>query len=124
VTVAAQPTGPAQLCTVANGSGVVGGGIVTNVQIDCVTTEFSIGGTVSGLNGSGLVLQNNGSDSLAIAANGAFKFPTSLTNGMPYSVIVLTQPNTPTQACLALNNVGIVNGADVTTVEVSCVDSP
>ncbi len=124
VTVAAHPTGPAQACTVTNGSGVVGGAQVTSVQISCVTTEFSIGGTVSGLNGSGLVLQNNGADNLAIAANGAFKFPTSLPNGTPYDVIVVTQPNSPTQACLATNSIGIVNGADVTTVEVSCVDAP
>lgn len=125
VTVAAQPTGPAQSCTVdANGSGTVGSGPVTSVQISCVTTEFSIGGTVSGLNGSGLVLQNNGSDNLAIAANAPFKFPTSLPSGAPYNVIVVTQPNSPTQVCIANLGVGIVSGADVTTVEVSCVDAP
>ncbi len=124
VTVAVQPTGPAQTCTVANPSGNVGDGPVTNVQVSCVTTEFSVGGTVSGLNGSGLVLQNNGADDLSIAANGPFKFPTSLPNGTPYSVIVSTQPNTPTQACVATNSVGIVNGADVTSIQVDCVDAP
>lgn len=124
VTIAAQPTGPAQSCSVANGSGAVGGAPVTSVQINCVTTEFSIGGTVSGLNGSGLVLQNNGSDSLAIGSNSPFKFPTSLPDGAPYSVIVVTQPNSPTQVCIANAGVGIVSGADVTTVEVSCVDAP
>ncbi len=125
VTIAAQPTGPAQSCTVvANGSGTVGGGPVTSVQITCVTTEFSIGGTVSGLNGSGLVLQNNGSDNLAIAANMPFKFPTSLPSGAPYNVIVVTQPNSPTQVCIANAGVGIVGNTDVETVEVSCVDAP
>lgn len=124
VTVAVQPSGPAQSCTAANATGVVGGAPVTSVQISCVTTEFSIGGTVSGLNGSGLVLQNNGADNLSIAANGPFKFPTSLPNGASYSVVVSTQPNTPTQACLATNSAGTVSGADVTNVEVVCVDSP
>jgi hypothetical protein len=125
VTVAAHPTGPAQLCTViANPSGTIGGENVTNVAVDCVTTEFSIGGTVTGLHGSGLQLQNNGGEVLSIAADGAFKFPTSLPNGTAYSVIVVTQPNTPTQACLATNNVGIVSGADVSTIVVDCVDSP
>jgi hypothetical protein len=123
-TVAAQPTGPAQSCSVANGSGSVGGAPVTSIQVSCVTTEFSIGGTVSGLNGPGLVLQNNGSDNLAIASNGPFKFPTSLPNGAPYNVIVVTQPNSPTQVCIAILGVGIVAGADVTTVDVSCVDAP
>ena len=61
---------------------------------------------------------------LSIAADGPFKFPTSLPNGTAYNVIVVTQPNTPTQACLATNSVGIVSGADVTTIVVDCVDSP
>jgi large repetitive protein len=126
VTVATQPTGPAQSCSVANGSGTVGGAPVTSVQISCVTTEFSIGGTVSDLTGSGLVLQNNGDDSsnLAVASSGPFKFTTSLPSGSPYNVVVLTQPNSPTQVCIANNGVGIVSGADVTTVDVSCTDAP
>jgi len=124
VTVAAQPTGPAQACTVGNPSGTVGGENVSNVLVSCVTTEFSIGGTVTGLNGAGLQLQNNGGEVLSIAANGPFKFPTSLPNGAAYNVIVILQPNTPNQACLASNAAGIVNGADVTTIQVDCVDSP
>ena len=124
VIVAAQPTGPAQVCTVTNGSGVVGGGQVTSIQVSCMTTEFSIGGTVSGLNGSGLVLQNNGADNLAIATNGPFVFPTSLPTGTPYNVTVATQPGGPTQICLVVNSIGFVDGANVTNVDVSCIDSP
>lgn len=124
VTVAVQPSGPAQACTVTNGSGAVGGAQVTSVQVSCVTTEFSIGGTVSGLNGSGLVLQNNGADNLAIATSGPFVFPTSLPTGTPYNVTVATPPGGPTQICLVVNSVGFVSGANVTNVEVSCVDSP
>jgi environmental stress-induced protein Ves len=123
VTIAAQPTGPAQACTVTNPSGTVGGENVTSVQVDCVTTEFSIGGTVTGLHGSGLQLQNNGGEVLSIAADGPFKFPTSLPNNAAYNVIVVTQPNTPTQACVATNGAGIVSGADVTTIVVECVDT-
>jgi trimeric autotransporter adhesin len=124
VTVAAQPTGPAQSCTVTNPSGTVGGENVTSVRVDCVTTEFTIGFTVTGLHGSGLQVQNNGGEVVSIGSDGFFKFPTSLPNNSPYSVIVVTQPNTPTQACLARNNVGIVSGADVTSIVVECVDSP
>jgi trimeric autotransporter adhesin len=123
VTVAAQPTGPAQSCTIPNPSGTVGGENVTDVQVDCVTTEFSIGGTVTGLHGAGLQLQNNGGEVLSIAADGPFKFPTSLPNNAAYNVVVVTQPNTPTQACVATNGSGIVSGADVTTIVVECVDS-
>ena len=124
VTVAAQPTGPAQVCTVTNPAGTIGGENINSVQVDCVTTEFSIGFTVTGLHGSGLQLQNNGGEVVSIAADGFFTFPTSLPNNSAYSVIVVTQPNSPTQACLATNNVGIVSGADVTTIQVDCVDSP
>jgi len=127
VTVATQPTSPAQMCTVTPGteSGTVGAEQVSTVQISCVTTEFSIGGTVTGLNGTGLQLQNvNNGEVLSIAGGTPFKFPTSLPDGTPYTVIVITQPNSPTQSCLATNNVGVVSGADVTTIQVDCVDSP
>jgi hypothetical protein len=79
---------------------------------------------VSGLTGSGLVLQNNGADNLAIASDGSFTFPTSLPTGTPYSVTVAAQPSTPVQVCTVVNGVGIVEGADVATVAVSCVDVP
>jgi large repetitive protein len=125
ITVAAQPTGPAQVCSVANGSGVVGGGNVTTIQVSCVTTEFSVGGTVSGMNtGGGLVLQNNGADNLSIAANGPFTFPISLPTGTPYNVTVAQQPSNPAQICIVANSIGIIGGANVTNVEVSCIDSP
>ena len=76
----AQPTG--QTCTVANGSGTIGGADVTNVAVTCVTNtipRYTIGGTVSGLSGSGLVLRNNGTDNRTVTANGSFTFATPLT---------------------------------------------
>jgi large repetitive protein len=124
VTVATQPSGPAQACTVTNGSGVVGGDNVTSISVSCVTTEFTVGGTVNGLTGSGLVLQNNGADNLAIASNGSFAFPTSLTSGTPYNVTVATHPANPDQICAVTSSVGVVSGADVTTVVVTCATPP
>jgi Tol biopolymer transport system component len=38
VTVAMQPTGPTQLCTVTNGTGVVASSDVVDIEIDCVTS--------------------------------------------------------------------------------------
>jgi trimeric autotransporter adhesin len=76
------------------------------------------------MRGSGLVLQNNGSDNLAIASDGSFKFGTSLPTGTPYNVTVATQPSDPVQICSVTNSAGTVNGADVTNVAVSCVDVP
>src|SRR6266571_8537394 len=65
VTVLTQPVG--QSCSVVNGSGTVAGANVTNVAVSCVTNTFTIGGTVSGLSGTGLVLRNNGGDNLAVS---------------------------------------------------------
>jgi hypothetical protein len=124
VTVAAQPTGPTQSCTVTNGSGVIGAENVTNLVVSCVTTEFSVGGSVSGLTGTGLVLQNNGADDLPIASDGSFTFPTSLLTGTGYNVTVLRQPTNPVQTCTVTNGVGTVVDADIDTVVVSCVDVP
>ena len=83
------------------------------------TVFYTVGGSVTGLTGTGLVLQNNGGDNLAVAANGAFIFTTSVGAGSPYSVTVFTQPTG--QTCTVTNGSGTAN-ADVTNVAVSCVD--
>lgn len=124
VTVAAQPTGPAQQCDPVSNTGTVTDANVSSVQINCVTTEFSIGGTVSGLTGSGLQLQLNGGEAFGIAADGPYTFPTSLPNGAPYTITIAQNPVGPSQICTPSNFVGIVNGANVVNVDVSCVDSP
>ena len=121
VTVKTQPNG--QSCTVTNGSGTLAGANVTNVAVSCGTSSgsFSVGGTVSGLTGIGLVLQNNGGDNLAIGANGAFTFTTQLADGAAYAVTVKTQPNG--QSCTVTNGSGTLAGANVTNVAVSCTES-
>jgi hypothetical protein len=81
---------------------------------------YTIGGQVSGLEGSGLVLQNNGGDDLAIDADGSFSFGTALADGNGYSANVLTQPASPDQYCTVSNASGTVDGADVTDVAVTC----
>jgi hypothetical protein len=46
-----------------------GGGSGKNVQNQTTTTTYKIGGTTSGLTGSGLVLQDNGGDNLTVTAS-------------------------------------------------------
>src|SRR6516225_1643976 len=65
---------------------------------------YTIGGTVIGLSGSGLTLQDNGRDNLQISANGTFTFVTAIDSGSKYNVTVLTQPATPAQNCTVTNN--------------------
>ncbi|HLK39603.1 MAG TPA: hypothetical protein VKU41_22765, partial [Polyangiaceae bacterium] len=78
----------------------------------------TVGGTLSGLSGTGLVLQNNGGADLSPSSNGKFTFPTRLADGASYDVTVAVQPSGET--CTVSNATGTVNGADVTNVTVSC----
>jgi hypothetical protein len=120
VTVATQPSGPTQVCTVTNGSGVAPLFNVTNIEVACETRSFKIGGTVSRLAGSGLVLQNNGGDNLSVAADGSFEFSTTVASGGDYDVSVLTQPTSASQDCVVTGGSGTVSDADVTNVDVTC----
>ena len=140
VTVLTQPTTPNQTCTVGRqvplkgngpGSGVIAGSNVTDLLVTCSTNTYTIGVNVSGLSGSGLVLRNNGGDDLAISANGAATFATPLLDGSSYNVTVATQPSNPAQTCSvpqagkgSLLGAGIVNGANVTGIPVTCVTDP
>ena len=120
ITIATQPTSPTQTCTVANGVGTIGAANVTSVAVTCTTTKLKIGGTVAGLAGSGLVLQDNNGDDLSVTANGAFAFPTSVDSGNAFSVSVKTQPDNPSQTCVVTGGTGTVGSADVTSVMVNC----
>jgi N-acetylneuraminic acid mutarotase len=80
---------------------------------------YTIGGTVSGLSGTGLVLQNNGGNSLSVSANGTFTFTASVASGGAYSVTVLTQPSNPAQTCTVTAGTGTATG-NVTTVQLAC----
>lgn len=81
-------------------------------------SSYSVGGTISGLEGT-VVLQNNATDDLSITANGSFAFVTELADAATYAVTILTQP--ASQICTVANGTGTVSAADVTTVTVGCV---
>jgi hypothetical protein len=83
-------------------------------------TAYTIGGHVSGLAGSGLVLQQNGGDDLAIGADGEFTFATPLEDGASYAVTVFAQPGDPAQTCTVENGSGTIDGANVDDIAVSC----
>lgn len=145
VTVLSNPSDLSQTCSVGRivpgkgeinpGSGIISGANVNDIAITCTTNRFTIGGQVSGLVGSGLVLRNNGGDDLPVSANGGFTFATSLLDGSPYNVSVAVQPSNPAQTCsvpmaaspqkgVVVLGAGIVNGANITNIPVSCVTDP
>jgi hypothetical protein len=118
VTIATQPEG--QACTVANGSGTVVSGNVTNIVVTCITTApttYTIGGTVSGLSG-GEVRLRNGNENLLITTNGPFVFATRVTSGTAYTVTVESSPSG--QTCSVASGSGTVGTANVTNVTVTC----
>jgi hypothetical protein len=80
--------------------------------------QFSIGGTISGLAGSGLVLSLNGSGSLPVPANASsFMFPGTLPYGASYVVTIATVP--ANQACTISGGSGTVD-AQVADIAVNC----
>jgi hypothetical protein len=82
--------------------------------------SYTVGGTVTGLNGAGLVLRDNGGDDLAISASGMFTFATKVANGAAYAVTVYTQPSNPAQACVVTNASGTMGSINITNVAVAC----
>jgi len=121
VTVATQPSNPAQACVVNNGSGIVGEISIITVEVVCETAQYEIGGMVSGLPAPGLTLFNNGTDFIMINADGPFIFPTLLEDGQSYNVTIGLQPEDPSGGeCLVANGTGMVNGMNVNNIQVTC----
>jgi hypothetical protein len=119
VTVLTQPTGPTQICTVASGSGTASAN-VTAVAVTCVLS-YTIGGNVSGVVGTGLILQNTGAEQLPITANGAFTFKDLVPTGFAYTVTVFAQPTGPAQNCVIAPGTGSGTATtNVTTVAITC----
>ena len=101
VLINTQPAG--QNCSIVNKSGSIGSGNVTNVNVTCVTSTFTIAGNVFGLSGT-LKLQNNAGDEITVAANGGFIFPTALNYGSGYDVTISQQPSA--QTCQVISGSG------------------
>ena len=104
------------LLLAACGGGSGGGGGGNPPPATC-----TVGGTASGLSGSGLELTDNGGDRLSVAADGSFTFATALASGAAYDVAVLAQPTNPSQTCVVTGAAGNVSAANITSIVVSCV---
>ena len=107
------------LLTVAGCGGSGGDGTSDDSSGDS-SAAYSVAVIVSGLTGSGLVLQNNGGDDLAIGSDGVFWFATDVADGQRYDVAVASQPASPDQICNVYDHSGTVGGVDVTDIAVAC----
>jgi 6-phosphogluconolactonase len=79
---------------------------------------YTIGGTVTGLSGKGLVLQLNGGSNIGFSSGGTFTFSSGIDQGGAYSVTVQTQPSG--QTCSVHNGSGTIGTADISNVIVNC----
>jgi DNA-binding beta-propeller fold protein YncE len=119
VTIVSQPINPSQVCTVMDGEGTVGTVNVVSVEVNCTTNFYTVGGSVAGLVGTGLVLQTNGTNNVSVTASGNYIFST-LASGTNYTVTVMTQPTNPAQTCTIANDAGQVTTANITNVAITC----
>src|SRR5580658_6112853 len=82
------------------------------------TSNYTIGGTISGLNAGSVVLEN-GTATVAIAAGATtWTFASSFAAGSAYSVTVLSQPNG--ELCAVSNGSGATLPGDLDDVTVEC----
>jgi len=120
VTVQSQPTG--LTCSVASGSGTMPAANVLNVVVTCAANAYSLGGSISGLTTSGLVLANGG-DTITVPANASnFTLPAAVAFGSSYGVTVQTQP--AGQSCGVTHGSGQMGAANVSNVSVTCSALP
>jgi uncharacterized protein YkwD len=92
-------------------AGVGGSGAGSN------STSYTVGGSVSGLNGTAS-LSLNGGTALAVNSDGSFVFSATLASGATYTVTVVTAPSGET--CSVTNGSGTVGSANVTNVTITC----
>ena len=89
----------------------------------CNLNGYTVGGTVTDVRGSGLVLEDNSGNQLSVSTSGTFTFSSRVKNGKAYSVTVSAQPSNPAQTCTVHNGSGTINKAPVTNVIVSCTQA-
>jgi hypothetical protein len=115
MTVRTQPAG--LTCTISGGTGTMPADEVTNIEVTCASTSHTLGGSISGLRTSGLVL-TDGTDDLSVSANATqFSMPSALADGSDYEVTIKAQPRSA--ACQITHGTGTVS-EDVGMVQVAC----
>ncbi|WP_341892312.1 Calx-beta domain-containing protein [Variovorax sp. YR752] len=101
------------------GLGAMATGTVTISDYDTRHQSYTLGGSVSGLVGSGLFVRSNGFD-VRVDASGPFTLPGTFAPGTVYSLDVEVQPSNPLQTCRVTNGQGTVGNANVTDLAVVC----
>ena len=99
------------------GSGSSSSGSASNGGSSSTSTSYTVGGSVSGLNGAAS-LSLNGATAQSVSSDGSFVFFSSLASGDTYAVTVVTAPSGET--CSVSDGSGTVGSANVTNVTITC----
>lgn len=118
VTVQTQPVG--LTCTLSGNTGTIPAGNVTSVAVACAPSPYTVGGSITGLNAPGLVLEDNGADATAISADATtFTMQTPVNYGATYEVAVQSQPTG--RNCSVSDGSGTMGAGNVTNITIVCV---
>jgi hypothetical protein len=110
------------LLTACGGGGGGGGGAPGSNQPPPgqPTGQYTIGGVVQGLEGTGLAIWGNGIPRFDIASNGSFTIPRNFSSGQAYQVVMYAHPTSPIQECNVTNGSGTIGSANVIDIVVDC----
>jgi hypothetical protein len=109
-----------QKCTPANNKNKINYYTYTTTVINCTTDPYPLGGTITGLTGSGLILANGDITAAPLPGATDFTFTTLIGNGFPYGVTVLQQP--AGQTCTVANGIGTMPLGAKHDIAVTCVN--
>jgi hypothetical protein len=113
LSIVQQPTLPTQTCSaLLRDDGAL--------AVTCVTNGYSVGGSVSGLAGRGLVLSSSWGESLSVDTSGSFRFREPLRDLEEYAVTIASTPATPRQSCTLARGQGRIEGREVADLAVVC----
>jgi len=108
-------------CSAADGVETAGTADVNKVVASCSEKSYTLGGTISGLTHTGLVLANGASIVPVPAHTTSFTLPTPVAYAGRYAVTVAAQPAWLT--CSVSNGAGLMPASNVTSVKVRCLDN-
>jgi len=100
----------------ASCGGIGGGG--SDASPNNTETQYSVGGSISGLSGT-VILQDNLSDTLSLSSNGTFNFLQKLPTSSDYNVTILAMPSG--QVCTVNSGAGTVASSNIIDISVNCV---
>jgi hypothetical protein len=118
VTVSNYPGG--QICSVVNGTGVMGAANVTDVAVSCAASSYTVGGALHGLvSGDVLVIANNNGDRTTVdPTQPSYTMAEPVALGGSYSLTIVMQPVGKT--CEIVHASGVDVTANITNADVTC----